>query len=195
MIRISSGLLRGLQLSSPAGNMTRPTTERTRQSIFNILRNIGLKSGQDVFEGKCVGDLFAGTGALGFEALSQGAEKLVLVESNPAALKCLEKNVKQVRESFEKQGFAPPRLELFSGDISSQFAALPVMDLVFIDPPYGQKLIEMVFELESSHHRMAPSALVVLEHGIKEVVKIPAMFQVIDGKNYGDSTIEFLVKS
>ncbi|AKU90487.1 16S rRNA (guanine(966)-N(2))-methyltransferase RsmD [Vulgatibacter incomptus] len=125
-MRIIAGEARGRRLEAPAGLGTRPTSDRVRESLFNIL-------GQR-FDGGLVLDLYAGSGALGLEALSRGAERAILVDRDPAAAKVCEKNAVTL-------GFAA-RVEVVRAEVPEALRKLATrglsFDLVFLDPPYAE---------------------------------------------------------
>jgi len=121
-VRVVSGELRGRRIVAPAGRDTRPTTDRVREAIFNALGSAGL------IEGALVADLYAGSGALGIEALSRGAERCVFVETDRAALAALEENLDHLG--------LRSRATVVRSPASTVAAGLDV-DLVLADPPYG----------------------------------------------------------
>ena len=128
-MRIISGMAGGIRLAVPGGNEIRPTEDRVKETMFSILGNL---------EGLCVLDLFSGTGALGLEALSRGASKVVMVEKQPRHAKVIEKNIAAVKKSI---GARPcGETELMTCDVK---AAATVMkrngiqaDIILADPPY-----------------------------------------------------------
>ena len=123
-MRIIAGEWRGRKLAAPKGDATRPTAGRTRETLFNMLA-----SRLGSFEGLRVADLFAGSGALGLEALSRGAASCRFVEQDSAALAALRGNI----EAFE----ARQRSEVHAGSVMSLGPATEPYDLVLLDPPYG----------------------------------------------------------
>lgn len=122
-MRIIAGAWRGRPLQAPAGMATRPTADRVRETLFSML-----VSRLGTFEGLSVADLFAGSGALGFEALSRGATSVTFVESDPAA-------VRAIRENAEKLQ-AQDHVRLIGGSALTLAKAGP-FDLIFADPPYA----------------------------------------------------------
>lgn len=151
-MRIVAGIARGRRLEAPAGTGTRPTSDRIRESIFNIL-------GQR-FEGGAVLDLYAGSGAMGLEAISRGADRAVLVEKDRAAAAICEKNAAAL-------GFGE-RVRVIRSDVASALRALAGrgerFELVFLDPPYAEgpgPALESLARLEL----LAPGGRVVAEHG------------------------------
>jgi 16S rRNA (guanine966-N2)-methyltransferase len=122
MIRVVSGEFGGRKLAVPGGLATRPTTDKVRQAVFNSLDSAGL------IDGAAVADLFAGSGALGIEALSRGAASCVFVERDRAALQALRANIAVL--GLEK------RSTVVSSDVPAWVPALRGVDLALIDPPY-----------------------------------------------------------
>lgn len=124
MLRIIAGEWRGRRLQAPEGDTTRPTADRTRETLFSMLA-----SRLGSFEGIAVADLFAGSGALGLEALSRGAATALFVEQDPAAIRALRANVAALR--------AQGRCDVRAASVLSLGPARQPLDLVLLDPPYG----------------------------------------------------------
>lgn len=166
-MRIVAGALRGRVLIAPPGQTTRPTSDRVRQALFDMLMHADW-GGRDVFDGAAVLDVFAGTGALGLEALSRGAGFVSFFEQDPAALKALRVNVAACK--------AEPRVEIVGGDVmclpsrsaTALVAPRRAASVVFLDPPYGQDLIPGAISRLLEAGRIAPGALVVAETGCDE---------------------------
>jgi 16S rRNA (guanine966-N2)-methyltransferase len=121
-MRVIAGEFGGRKLVAPDGVTTRPTTDKVRQAVFNSLHSMG------VLEGAVVADLFAGSGALGIEALSRGAERCVFVERDRAALQALRANI----ESLD----IDDRCQVVATDVMAWVPAMRHVDIAFIDPPY-----------------------------------------------------------
>lgn len=149
-MRIIGGTLKRRALKSPKGDQTRPTTDRVRESLFNIL-----EARFDI-EGSRVLDLFAGTGALGLEALSRGAAKASFVESQPTIVRVLKENVKAF--GLQKQARVVG-MDVFKWLKNTQHEAF---DLIFADPPYD--LLELPSLIDFSATLLAPDGWFVLEH-------------------------------
>ena len=129
-MRVITGSARGRRLNELKGYDTRPTTDKVKESMFSIL--------QFDIEGRRVLDLFAGTGQLGIEALSRGAESAVFVERRKDALQA-------VRENLEACGFSD-RARVVNGDAMSYLKSGEKFDLIFLDPPYASGLLEQALE-------------------------------------------------
>jgi len=180
-MRVVGGRLRGRPLAGPKSQAIRPTADRLRQSLFNIL----LHAYGDPITGARVLDLFAGTGALGIEAASHGATFTLFVDDGAEARALLRENVTALglggttrifRRDATKLGPAHP-LEPFS--------------LAFLDPPYGQGLAEKALASASAGGWLAPAALVVVEEAVKASFAPPEAFDEIERRRYDDT--EFTV--
>jgi 16S rRNA (guanine(966)-N(2))-methyltransferase RsmD len=172
-MRIVSGTARGRRLTAPRGLATRPTSDRVRSAIFNVL-------GQ-YFDGGAVLDLYAGTGALALEALSRGCERAVCVESERAAAEALRRNA-------DACGFAD-RVEVRQERVEAALARLPrsAFARAFLDPPYAEW---PGAALEALPPLLAPGARVVAEHGVRqEPAARYGRLVLVDRRTYGDTGI------
>ena len=180
-MRIISGTSRGRKLATPKDLSLRPTSDRVKESIFNILR------GQ--IEGRAVLDLFAGTGNLGIEALSRGAKKVVFVEKGKAALRLIQRNVAQF-------GLAE-RSEVLPIDASRAIGVLKrrkiLFDLIFMDPPYEQGLIERTLTKLNSHPIHHKDSVLVIEHHRRELLSAAASgWDLIRQRQMGQTVVSIL---
>lgn len=157
-MRIVAGAWRGRSLAAPSGTETRPTADRVRQALFDILMHAPW-AGRSVVENALVMDVFAGTGALGLEALSRGAARAVFVERSRHALIELRANVEACR--------AGDRCEILPIDALSVPTG-PRADIVFLDPPYGQDLVSRALTRLRAVGRVGPGTLIVAESGRDE---------------------------
>lgn len=178
-MRIVAGRLSGRSLATPKGHDIRPTTDRTRESLFNIL-NHGLSFN---FEGKRVLDLFAGTGALGFEALSRGAKAGVFVEQSVEGRGLIQKNI----EEFALTGSA--RILRRDATQLGEIGTMQPFHLVFADPPYGKGLGEKAFVSAMEGGWLHNDAIIVLEETKEAIVSLPANFRLVDERGYGNTVI------
>ncbi|HEY3971163.1 MAG TPA: 16S rRNA (guanine(966)-N(2))-methyltransferase RsmD [Solirubrobacteraceae bacterium] len=174
-MRVIAGHLGGRRLRAPRGRMTRPTSDRVREALFSMLGPI---------DGTSVLDLFAGTGALGIEALSRGAAKALFVEREGTAVAALRGNLAGL-------GLAESQVQVMVGDalaaLRSAREAGETYDLVFVDPPYGQ-LREFERELSALLPAvLASGARVVVESDRRAPAELP--LAVARRKRYGDTTI------
>ena len=184
MSRIISGLAGSIRLAG-ASKETRPTSDRVKESVFASLES------QDAIRGAKVLDLFAGTGALGLEALSRGAGSLVLVEKARGASEVCQKNIDLVLTALQKQGQSPEVI-LKKSDASTFLKTTTAsFGLVFIDPPYefsNQKLIELIALLRE----MIKNGLVVVERSSRSEKISFEGFELDSEKTYGDTSVFFL---
>ncbi len=178
-MRVIAGELKGKKLFSVKGLRLRPTSDRVKEAIFDIL--------QDKVAGKKVLDLFAGTGALGIEALSRGAEKAIFVEHSPHVLAALRRNIAECRLEKKTEVLA---CDVFKG-IKILASRGEVCDLIFIDPPYGRGLVEETLKNLSQSGLVPPDGLIIAEHSLKEDLLIPHPWKLIAHRHYGATGISF----
>src|SRR5271165_6798035 len=174
-MRVIAGSHGGRRLKAPAGRRTRPTSDRVREALFAMLGTLG---------GETVLDLFAGTGALGIEALSRGAGRVVFVERDGAAAAVLAENLAAL-------GIAAEEAELRRGDalaaVRSAREQAEAYDLIFIDPPYGQARLWGPRLSEILPALLAPRGRIVVESDRREPLEIDA--PVLTERRYGDTSI------
>ena len=180
-IRVIGGELRGRKLITVPGQETRPTADRVRESIFNILAAR--------VQGAQVLDLFAGTGAMGIEALSRGARFVFFVDDQKAALMALEKNTKAC--SLEGRAITVRWNILDNLDIIRNHT--PAFDLVFIDPPYNKGMVRQALSNLEVSQCLANDARLVVEHSPLEAIpqNLPE-FKMADQRGYGKTLVSFL---
>jgi 16S rRNA (guanine966-N2)-methyltransferase len=183
-MRIVGGKFKGRSIVAPQGHDTRPTSDRARESIFNVLAHAEWATR---IEGRRALDLFAGSGALGLEALSRGAAFALFVETDAAARGAIRDNVEALglygntrihRRDATDLGVKPAGL----GD---------PFDLVFLDPPYGKGLSELALAHLGDGGWITPDALILLEVGADEAPNTPA-FVTLDERVYGAAKVLFL---
>lgn len=179
-MRVITGQAKGRKLKAPKGMNTRPTSDRTKESLFNII-------GDRVIDAKIL-DLYAGTGALGIEALSRGADSAVLVEKDPRV-------VKSIRENLELTGLAG-QAEVICRDADEAvgyFAARTKnFDLIFLDPPYLRDLLQKTLETLSRNKIVAPGGWVITESS--KLDSLPDNYgnlKKIRQERYGDTILSF----
>ena len=179
-MRIVAGRFKGRPLRTPGTDAIRPTSDRVRESLFNVLQH-GIA---DVsLDGARVLDLFAGTGALGFEAISRGAASCLFVEEDAQARGLIRANM----EALSLTGIT----KLFRRDATSLGPAgkLGTFDLVLLDPPYGRGLGEAALRSAMVGGWLAPGAIVVLEERTGAAVDLPAPLALLDRRVYGDTQV------
>ena len=183
-MRIIGGARRGLKLAEvgegDAAAHLRPTTDRVREAIFNLLLNGGY---DDPVTGARVLDLFAGTGALGLEALSRGAARVAFVDDGVAARALLRANIEKMQ--------AMGATDVWRRDATRMGPNRgPGYSLVFLDPPYGQRLGEAALASCAEGGWLAPGAMVIWEESLAPIP--PAGFEVLDQRRYGDTIVTLL---
>jgi len=179
-MRVVGGRLRGRTLHAPSSRLIRPTSERLRESIFDIIAHR-----HDGAAGARVVDIFAGSGALGIEALSRGAEFALFVDNGSEARALLRANVEALalggvtriwRADAARLGKAP---------------AGPAFTLAFLDPPYAEGLAGPALAALVEGGWLAPGALVVVEEAAKAEIAAPAELKAVDERTYGDTRVQF----
>ena len=184
-MRIVAGRHRGRTLKALPGPAVRPTSDKARQAVFNILAH-GIPG--FAFAGISVADVFAGTGALGLEALSRGAAHATFVDNDAAALKCAKENAARLGEWRNIL-----TLRLDAAQIQSPpLAAHAPCALVFLDPPYGEGLLVPALQGLAARGWLAPLAIIVAEMGAKEKLEAPRGYALLQERTYGAAKVAFL---
>ncbi|MCA0278079.1 MAG: 16S rRNA (guanine(966)-N(2))-methyltransferase RsmD [Proteobacteria bacterium] len=181
-MRVVGGELRGRALATPRDHAIRPTTDRAREAVFNVLAH---RFG-DRLQGARVLDLFAGTGALGIEALSRGASYCVFIEESAEGRGLIRTNV----ETFGLTG----RTKIFRRDATGlgDAGTLGPFGLVFADPPYGKGLGERALRSARAGGWLAPRALCVVEETASVAFEPGPGFSVVDERSYGETVVRFI---
>lgn len=179
-MRVIAGSFRGRKLASPEGRGTRPTSDRLRESLFNILTH-RLEAG---FEGIDVADIFAGTGALGIEAISRGAKSAIFVEKHAGRDSAIYKNIQSLG------------LEKVSKLLSINASNLPKrnsgLDLILMDPPYSEGLADIALKSIVDNGWCNEGSIVVVEAHINDEIEIPIELHELDNRAYGKTKIMIL---
>lgn len=180
-MRIVGGEFRGRSLATPKSNAIRPTIDRTRESLFNIISHVY----PEAVDGSRVLDLFAGTGAVGLEALSRGCRSALFVENGVEGRGLLWENIEQ----FGLHG----RARILRRDATSlgTVGNIEPFHFVFADPPYGQGLGEQALLSAHKGGWIAPNALVVLEERADVTVACDLVFQPLEQRVFGETRIDF----
>lgn len=179
-MRIISGTARGRTIVAPAGDRTRPTQDKVRESLFNIIR-------WDMMEARIL-DLFAGTGALSLESLSRGAQSAVLVDTDRAACEAIRKNIAACRME--------DKARLIVRDYRQAMDQLAregeVFDVVFLDPPYRMENTGEMCAALYDKGLLAKAFLLVVEHKRGLAPLVDERFDAFDQRDYGDTQITFI---
>jgi len=178
-MRIVAGEWRRRLLKAPSGEATRPTADRTRETLFNMLA-----SRLGSFEGLAVADLFAGSGALGLEALSRGAANCLFVEQDPEAIRALRANVAALR--------AQDRCAVQAGSVLALGPARQACDLLLLDPPYHSGLAAPALTALAGMGWLTARAIAIVEIAAGETFSPPVGFTMIDERKYGAAKLVFL---
>jgi len=184
-MRIVGGAFRGRPLAPPRSQDIRPTTDRTREALFNVLAH----RFADRLEGARVLDLFAGTGALGLEAVSRGAASCLFIEESAEGRGLIRTNV----EAFGLQG----RTKIFRRDATNlgEAGTIPASGLIFADPPYGKGLGELALQSALAGGWLTENALCIVEEKASAPFAPGPGFQVIDARDYGETVIRFIERA
>ena len=175
-MRVIAGQYKGRTLIAPIGDVARPTTDRVKEAMFGVL--------QFQIEGKLVLDAFAGSGALGIEALSRGAAHVDFIERDPLCLKVLTENLRMLEET--------ERYRVLKGDALSLLPSLGQYDLLLLDPPYDAGYYNMMLSLAHEHHNLSNGAVVMMECRRKFDFSPPMEYNFTKRKDYGDISLIFL---
>jgi len=181
-MRIISGEARGRKLFAPAGEDTRPTSDKVRGSLFNII-------GARVYDAHVL-DLFGGTGAMSLEALSRGAEHAVIVDCAREAIQVIERNAQGVLKDE-----LADRARIIRADYRSAIGSLAGMkfDLVFLDPPY--RMLEAysdALKRLKAIDALGEDCLIVMERQKEAKIQLPDGFESFDTRNYGATSVELV---
>jgi 16S rRNA (guanine966-N2)-methyltransferase len=179
-MRIVAGKFRGARIEAPKGLATRPTSDKVRQALFNVLEHGA--PGVD-FDGARVLDLFAGSGALGLEALSRGARFCLFVEESADARAAVRRNVEALHLTGTTKIWRRGATKLGAAGTMQPF------DLLFLDPPYGKGLGEKALHSAAEGGWVRQGAVAVLEERADAEIALPAGYEAIDTRVYGDTKI------
>lgn len=174
-MRVISGEYRGRRLIAPIGTKARPTTDRVKEAMFGVL--------QFHIAGARVLDAFAGSGALGIEALSRGAAHVDFIEKDPSCLRALEQNLKAIGNA---------NASVHRGDALRIIPGLGPFDIMLLDPPYDKELYLPVLEAAKEHEILSDKAIIVAECRKTFDLSAPMEYNLTKRKNYGEITLFFL---
>jgi 16S rRNA (guanine966-N2)-methyltransferase len=181
-VRIVGGEFRGRPIAAPKTNAIRPTADRTRESLFNILSH----AYPEAIDGTRMMDLFAGTGAVGLEAASRGCRHVLFVESSVEGRGLLWENIDALGLHGRSRMLRRDATDL--GTVGN----LEPFDFAFADPPYGQGLGEKALAAAADGGWLVPGALAILEERADVTIAIPASFVFLEERTFGDSKMHFL---
>ncbi len=186
MPRIVGGVARGRRLAVPKGDRVRPTSDKVREALFNILRH----RFDDPVDGARVLDLFAGAGTLGLEALSRGAAEVVFVEADRRHGRVLDENIATVSKG------CPGAAQRVQARVERHLTGpATAFDLVFLDPPYGVGAVTPTTERLAAGGWLAPRALICVEHPAREASSAPAGFESAFARTWGSTAITVLART
>jgi 16S rRNA (guanine966-N2)-methyltransferase len=180
-MRIIAGKFKGKKIISPTSKGTRPTSDRAREMIFNILLHNPAFGDEDLLN-KNVLDVFAGTGALGLEAFSRGAKSVFFIENNPMALSTLQANL---------QSCSLSPLSILKSDARYLGKAPFPFDLIFLDPPYGQNLLGVTLNQLIAQEWLSPGAWIIMEFGKDEDFQCPPFLSLVTERHVGSTKVLF----
>lgn len=183
-MRIVGGSLKGQRLTPPADRRIRPTSDRARETLFNILAHAAWSGGPAALEGAVVLDAFCGTGALGLEALSRGAARAWFLDRAPGS-------VATTRDNVSRLGLTD-RAAVLRADATRPPPASAAAGLVFLDPPYKSGLIGPTLVALTKRGWLAPGAVIVAEQAADEGLDLPPGFEVLDERRSGGARLRFL---
>ena len=183
-MRIVGGVHRGRALAAPGDESVRPTSDRAREALFNLLEQGRVARGGSRLAGAHVLDAFAGAGALALEALSRGADHATAFDVSTAALDLVRANAERLGET--------KRIDVRQADALAPPPAPRPADLVLLDPPYGQDLALKALAALDAAGWVAADVLIVIETGAGERVDPPAGFMLADERRYGRARLWFL---
>ena len=184
IMRVIAGKARHLKLDTIPGDATRPTTDRIKETLFNMIQH---QLGDSTFL-----DLFSGSGAIGIEALSRGAESAVFVEKNPAAVRCIRKNL-----TFTK---LESQAEIHTGDVFDELRRMDGkyrFDYIFMDPPYNHEIERQVLKQLSESELLGEDALIIVEASLETDFSYVEEygFRIVKKKAYQTNCHVFIEKS
>ena len=190
-MRIIAGKAKGRTLIAPKAKILRPTTDRVKESLFNILS----------VDGKRFLDLFAGSGSVGLEAVSRGASRVILVESLRACVDAIRTNIERcgfINTTLESPGEAGGQdVEMIECPVERALRLLgrrgDRFDIIFADPPYGRNLMDETLRLVRTLELMDKDGVLVVQHSFRE--EIPAGregYQIEESRRYGETALSFL---
>lgn len=181
-MRVITGSAKGRHLITTKGNRIRPTSERIKEALFSILGN---KVVDSVFV-----DCFAGTGAIGIEALSRGAKKCYFIDNHPESLELIKKNL-QITDLLNRSKIISKNIVSGIREISSYCQKI---DIIFLDPPYLKGFIQPTLLEIININILHPSSLIIVEHSKKDFLKDQEGLYCLQQRIYGNTVLSFFMK-
>lgn len=175
-MKITTGKYRGRILTAPQGMDVRPTSDKVRQAVFNILLHYGLPESAHVI------DAFCGTGALGLEALSRGAASCVFIDNAASSLQSCRANIAALGAEAKVMQVDAACLKMRPADIQRA-------DLAFLDPPYRKNLVEPALRCLMNGEWLAPGAVIVMETEKNAALNLSPLPEILNRRSYGDTEI------
>lgn len=179
-MRVISGKCRGTHLVAPEGLSTRPTTDRIKETLFNMIAF-------DIPQCRFL-DLFSGSGAMSIESLSRGAEKAVLVDKDAKALECMRQNLEKTR--------LKENATILACDVDAALVQLKnkkeQFDIIFMDPPYAMENIMEIIQKISEYDLIAENGYIILERSTNTIVRLPQNLVLWKEKKYKTTTLSFI---
>ena len=184
-MRIVGGSLRGRPLATPRSDSIRPTSDRAREAVFNVIAH----NWPEKLDGARILDLFSGTGALGLEALSRGAAQCLFIEESAEGRGLIRTNI----EEFGLQG----RAKIFRRDATrlGEVGTIAPFDLVFADPPYGKGLAERALQSALAGGWLTADALVVVEEAAASPFQPVGGLTLVERREWGDTSVTFSART
>lgn len=177
-MRIIAGRAKGHTLKAPKGLQTRPTQDRVRESIFNVLSNYG-------FHEATVLDLFSGTGAFALEAVSRGAERAYCVDK--ATSRIIKENIAHCHME-DAVTVLPTTIQAAGAQLQGN-----TFDYIFSDPPYDRGFVAATFEVIEKHQLLKEDGMLIMEHHEKELIELPEGWSIVKEQQFGYTKITYCV--
>lgn len=181
-MRVISGKCRGTHLMAPEGMETRPTTDRIKETLFNMIAF-------DIPECQFL-DLFSGSGAIGIESLSRGAKRAVFVDQGEKALACIKANLEKTRLTADAKVIGTNVLDAIRMLARNHEA----FDIIFLDPPYALEGIDRILEAIEKNNLLNEEGYIILERSTNSIVKLPQSLVLWKEKQYRTTTLSFIKK-
>lgn len=179
-MRVIAGKARGTKLAAPDGLETRPTADRIKESLFNMITS-------DLYDCRFL-DLFSGSGGIGIEALSRGAKEAVFVDLSKEALKCIKENIEKTKFR-DKSAVLKTSVEAAFNQFKQHHRKF---DIIFMDPPYNKDIIDDTIKLIEKYELLASNGVIIVERDSAYKMVAYEGFAIWKEKNYGKTTISFL---